>query len=214
MTLELGQFARAWAGLGAGPGAADPHAALLAAWSEPHRAYHTLDHLKACLAGLEGVTFADPDAVAIALWYHDAVYDTTRADNEAASAALARAHLSAAGAPEAAIARVEALIDATRHAAEPGPDDRDARLLVDIDLGVLGAGPERYARYEAEIRREYAWVPAAWFRARRAELLRGFLARPRVYTTPEFAAREAPARANLAWAIARLEAPEADEGAV
>jgi predicted metal-dependent HD superfamily phosphohydrolase len=86
--------------------------------------YHTRDHLAACLAGLEGGTFVDPDAVATALWYHDAVYDTTRADNEAASAALARAHRSAAGAPEAAIARVEALIDATRHAAEPGEDPR------------------------------------------------------------------------------------------
>jgi predicted metal-dependent HD superfamily phosphohydrolase len=115
--------------------------------------------------------------------------------------------LGAAGAPPAAIARVVALIDATRHDATPG--DADACALVDIDLGILGASAERYARYEDEVRREYAWVPEPAFRAGLAAILRGFLARPRIYATDAFARLEAPARANLAGAIARLagEAP-------
>lgn len=202
--LELAAFVGHWSGLGAGPGAEAAHAALREAWAEPHRAYHTTAHLAACLSGLAEVEAGldEPHAVAIALWYHDAVYDPTRSDNEAASAALAHAHLSAAGAPAEAKARVVALIDATRHDAVPA--DGDARALVDVDLGILGASAERYSRYEDEVRREYSWVPEAAFRAGRASILRGFLARPRIYATEAFARLEAPARANLAWAIARL----------
>ncbi|MFN7145728.1 MAG: N-methyl-D-aspartate receptor NMDAR2C subunit [Myxococcota bacterium] len=201
----LSAFTAHWTGLGADPGAAAAaHADVLARWGEPHRAYHDRAHLAACLAAFGSVRAltTDPDAVAIALWYHDAVYDPRGHDNEGESAALARRHLGPAGARPDAVARVVGLIDATRHAAVPADDD--ARLLVDIDLGVLGAPPDRYARYEEEIRREYAWVPADVFRAKRAEILRGFLARPRIYATAAFADREAAARANLAWAIARL----------
>lgn len=202
---DLPAFAAHWAGLGADPAAAaSAHAELLGRWAEPHRAYHGRAHLAACLTAFANVSAlaTDPDAVAIALWYHDAVYDPRGHDNEGESAALARRHLGTAGARPDAVERVAALIDATRHAAVPADDD--ARLLVDIDLGVLGAPRERYARYEDEIRREYAWVPEDAFRAGRASVLRGFLDRPRIYLTAAFADREAAARANLAWAIARL----------
>src|SRR3954469_6456727 len=74
-------------------------AQLLRRWSEPHRGYHNVDHLAAVLdtIGEYAATAGDADAVRLAAWYHDAVYDPARADNEAASAALAVTELTALG---------------------------------------------------------------------------------------------------------------------
>jgi predicted metal-dependent HD superfamily phosphohydrolase len=179
--------------------------ALLARWAEPHRRYHTLQHLRECLAlfAAHRGEAGRPGEVAVAVWFHDAIYDTARHDNEAASADWARRVLREAGAPDDVVAHVDALILATRHS--QGPATPDERLLVDIDLAILGAEPARFDEYERQIRDEYGFVPEDAFRARRAEILRGFLARPALFTTASMASRfEAPARANLARAIARL----------
>lgn len=123
---------------------------------------------------------------------------TTRGtSNERQSVDWARRVLGAAGADVAVQQRVDALIMATRHDAAPGPGDE--QLLVDIDLSILGAAPERFAEYDRQVRAEYQWVPG--FMKRRA-VLSAFLARPRIYSTDHFSARcEARARANLAWAV-------------
>ncbi|HEY9029586.1 MAG TPA: N-methyl-D-aspartate receptor NMDAR2C subunit [Burkholderiaceae bacterium] len=179
--------------------------ALVARWDEPHRRYHTLQHLRECLALFDAhrALAQRPGEVALALWFHDAVYDTRRHDNEAASAAWARRVLEAAGAAADVADRVDALILATRHSQVPATGDE--RLLVDIDLAILGAAPARFAEYERQIRDEYGFVPEPVFREKRAEILRGFLARPALFSTAALAARfEAPARANLAGAIAGL----------
>ena len=178
---------------------------LLAAWAEPHRRYHSLQHLHECLALFEQARAVaeHPGEVAIALWFHDAVYDTGRHDNEAASADWARrVLLDACAAPDVG-ERVHALIMATCHAA--APTTPDARLLVDIDLAILGADPARFAEYERQIRAEYAFVPEPQFREKRAGILRAFLARPQIFSTSGLAGRfEAAVRANLAQAIPAL----------
>ena len=180
--------------------------ALLARWAEPHRKYHTPQHLRECLALFDahrGLA-RHPGEVAIALWFHDAIYDTSRHDNEAASADWARRVLRDAGAAGEVVARVEALILATRHSQVPATADEG--LLVDIDLAILGAEPARFDEYERQIRDEYNFVAQDVFRAKRAEILRGFLARPALFATAAMRERfEAPARANLAGAIAKLD---------
>ena len=195
----------AWADLGLRPPAPDVQASLLARWAEPHRRYHTLQHLDECLVLFERhrALAERPGEVAIALWFHDAVYDTSRHDNEAASAAWAARVLREAGADAAVADRVHALVMATRHSETPVTPD--ARLLVDIDLAILGAAPSRFADYERQIRDEHGFVAEALFRDKRAEILRKFLERPSLYATPELADEfDAPARANLARAIASL----------
>jgi predicted metal-dependent HD superfamily phosphohydrolase len=173
---------RAWRGVGAvGDGLAWCER-LLACYQEPHRHYHTLQHLGECLAAFDQARALapHPDEIALALWFHDAIYDVKRSDNEA---------------------RMHTLIMATRHDAVPA--DADAQLLVDIDLGILGADTARFAEYEAQIRREYAFVPGWLFRHKRRAILQGFLERPRLYTTPYFHDRlETRARENLARAVA------------
>lgn len=141
----------------------------------------------------------------LAILFHDVVYDATRADNEAASARFAHQMLSDLGVNKAVIARVEALILATRHGEPLSRMDGDMALLVDIDLAILAATPDAYAAYAGAIRREYAHVPADQFGSRRAGVLVGFLARPRIYTTAALTGLwEARARANLTAEIAAI----------
>ena len=198
-------WTRAWAGLRASDDGILLRDALLAAWTEPQRRYHTLRHLGECIALLEQASHLAAHAaeVEIALWFHDAVYDLKAKDNEARSANWAEQALSAAQVEPDARVRVQELIMATRHAAQPGSDD--GRLLVDIDLSILGAEPERFDEYEVQVRQEYAWVPGPLFRRKRRELLQRFLARQDIYATPWFRQRfETVARNNLQRSVARL----------
>ena len=198
---------RAWLSAGVQP-EAGLFGGLLGAYQEAHRHYHTLQHLRECIANLQPVLALAEDAatVELALWFHDAVYDPRRSDNELQSANWARQAILSAGASEVAAARVHALVLATRHSQLPVSEDE--RLLVDVDLAILGTGPERFAEYERQIRAEYAWVPDPVFRTARLAILRNFLARPLLYGTPHFQELlEAPARRNLCDSIARLEQP-------
>jgi predicted metal-dependent HD superfamily phosphohydrolase len=182
---------------------------LLASHAGPDRYYHTLQHLSECLTLFADVAHLAerPGEVAIALWFHDAVYVPRAPDNEARSAAWAAEALRAAGAAEAVIARVETLVMAT--ADHDAHGDKDARLVIDIDLAILGAAPVRFAQYEQQVRAEYATVPFDVYRQKRGELLTSFLARPAIYRTPALHARlEAQARINLRDAIARSNTKE------
>lgn len=203
MNVTLASWHALWRDLG---GACDDtlFARLIAAYSEPQRHYHTLQHLRECLEQLDSVRhlLRRPAEAALALWFHDAVYDPTRQDNEERSAAWARQSMLDAGLPPDLAERAHALVMATRHAQLP--QDEDAQLLVDADLSILGAAPQRFDESDAQIRREYAHVPETDFRISRSRVLRSFLQRPQIYATEVFRRRfEAQARENLARAIAR-----------
>lgn len=189
---------RAWRHLGA-DAPAGLQARLVAAWSEPQRHYHSLQHLAECLAHFHtALALArEPGEVEIALWFHDAIYDPKAKDNERGSADWATRELAAAGVAPEPVARVVALVMATCHDAQPV--DADQQLLVDIDLAILGAAPERFAEYDRQVRAEYGWVPGFVYRFKRRQVLRGFLARVPLFQTAHFRERlEAQARVNLA----------------
>jgi predicted metal-dependent HD superfamily phosphohydrolase len=178
---------------------------LQARYSEPHRAYHTLQHLEECFVWFEQTRSLAraPGEIAFALFYHDAVYDTHASDSEEKSATLAANVFEeyVCAFPDAR--RIVDLIFATKHDAVP--KDADAHLLVDIDLAILGAAQQRFDEYERQVRFEYQWVAEDAFRAGRKRILEQFLARPALYNTSFFRERlEAPARANLARSIAAL----------
>jgi predicted metal-dependent HD superfamily phosphohydrolase len=183
---------------------------LSALYRQPGRHYHGLAHIEALLALLREhrAGLADPQAVEAAIWFHDAIYDSRRSDNEARSAALAAEKLS----PRVEVTRLSriiAMIEATATHTLPGLDDeaanRDAALFLDMDLSILGTPKSVFDSYEAAVRREYAWVDDKAWRSGRAAVLRKFLARPRIFHTEAFRERfEAPARTNIARSIAAL----------
>jgi len=179
---------------------------LLARYAEPHRRYHTAAHLRAVLDLLFLDLAVDPGAVALAAWFHDAIYDprAPRGANEEASAALAAAALASLAAPPAIIHSVPRLVLTTvDHVV--GPEDTDGAVLADADLSILGAAPEVYRAYMAATRDEYGWLTAEEWRLGRSAVLEGFLARPRLYATERGRARwELAARHNLGAELASL----------
>lgn len=180
---------------------------LIKRYAEPHRKYHTLQHILFCLQEFDNVRnrvdgWQAIPTVELALWYHDAVYDTRALDNEEQSGRLVvqvclNAFLGNLGAHAAR------LIMATRHTAKP--EDRNAGLMVDVDLAILGQLPDVFDAYEVGIRQEYAWVPDEQFRNKRAEILQSFLDRSSIYTSDYFYDRyEQRAKANLKCSIQAL----------
>ncbi|HWA26393.1 MAG TPA: hypothetical protein VG734_12080 [Lacunisphaera sp.] len=203
--IDPASWTARWRELGAKGDPAPWHRRLVAAYGEPHRHYHNLQHLEECLAELAAADVAAESraTIGMALWFHDAVYDPRSATNEEDSARLADECLGGAGVAAARVGEISRLILATKTHRADG--SADAALLLDIDLAILGQPEKRFWEYEAAIRREYAWVPAVTFAEKRAEILRGFLLRPALYQTAAFRDRyETTARANLKAAIERL----------
>jgi predicted metal-dependent HD superfamily phosphohydrolase len=205
----------AWAALaGDSPTSRTEWAAVVEAWSEPHRRYHGLAHLAAVLGvvGELAGAAADADAVRLAAWYHDVVYDPRRDDNEQVSAGRARAGLRGLVA-EDRVAEVERLVLLTA-GHEPGPGDADGAVLCDADLAVLAGPPDAYAAYASAVREEYAHLPDAVFVPGRIAVLEHLLALPALYRVPAVAAEWTPrARANLTAELSLLRARAASSAA-
>jgi predicted metal-dependent HD superfamily phosphohydrolase len=189
----------AWALLaGDSPTSRTEWAAIVAAWSEPHRRYHDLAHLAAVLrlvGELEGAA-DDPDAVRLAAWYHDIAYEPQRTDNEEVSAARARVGLRGL-VPDARVDEVERLVLLTA-GHDPAPGDANGAVLCDADLAVLAGPPDAYATYASAVREEYGHLSDEVFTAGRIAVLEHLLALPALYRTPEAARQWADrATANL-----------------
>ena len=138
--------------------------------------------------------------MALAFWFHDAIYNAFKSDNEKKSADWAKQFMKDNHASQDQIDCVEALIMATCHNAHILTGD--AQILVDIDLSILGTSPEIYKVYEINIRKEYHWVPSFIFKPKRRALLQNFLDRPRIYGSGIFYNKlETQARINLSKAI-------------
>lgn len=183
----------------------DTHSALLNAYREKHRAYHTLDHIAACFHHLDTVAQqADhPHEIELALWFRDAVYKPFSNSNEEDSADLAKQFLSENNIDRACSDRIYKLIIQTKD--HKTPDTNDGKILIDIDLSILGSSPEVYAQFEKDVRTEYKKVPSFIFRTKRKEILRSFLERARLYQTPYFFdLLELQVKENLASAIDTL----------
>ena len=203
--VSLEAWSALWRRLGARSDPAPAHGEIHRAYSEPHRHYHTLEHIAHVLDRFDDIRsrVGAADAAELALWIHDFVYDPRAKDNEARSAAYARRLLGEGGVAPAVGERVTDLIMATCHASPP--DAPDARYVVDADLSILGAPAAEFDRYEGQVRQEYAFVSEPDWRTGRARILRVFLDRPGIFLTPEFAALEGPARANLERSIEALQ---------
>jgi predicted metal-dependent HD superfamily phosphohydrolase len=189
-------------------------AELTGLYGAAERHYHGLPHIEAMLRQADEYRYAlsDPEAVRAAIWFHDAIYDTRAADNEARSAALARERLAHRADPDR-LARIAAMIEATATHVVPDFEHRgaalDAALFLDMDLAILGASPAEFDRYEAAVRREFGWVSDTAWRKGRAAVLQGFLERPCIFHSGQFRKRlEAPARSNISRSLDVLRNPD------
>jgi predicted metal-dependent HD superfamily phosphohydrolase len=203
--ISFTAWSETWSRLGVSLPDALLYQKLIACYSEPHRKYHTLQHLGECFSHLSEIRFLaeHPHEIEIALWFHDAIHDTTGKNNEEKSADWAQAAALANGLSQETAARIHALVIATRHDAVPA--SRDAEIIIDVDLAILGATPERFAEYETQVRQEYAWVSSLVYQRERSKILNAFLKRKNIYSTLYFQINhEERARENLRRALAEL----------
>ena len=197
----------------------------------PPRAYHSWQHIQACLNAANTFTFDDPVSVYLAILFHDCIYIAGARDNEARSAetlqntpfkaqispttgsrTTPRNALQASTEAEKAtffdaLNRAVRMIHATaNHSALPANASRDEKLMIDIDLGILATPPDVYNRYATQVHQE--WVPAVvtaeQYQQGRAAFLRGMLTSKKIFHSKEFAASEEVARGNLARELDRL----------
>jgi predicted metal-dependent HD superfamily phosphohydrolase len=183
---------------------------LIARHREKHRRYHTVAHVAWVVRHVEELAALTPaahlDEIVAAAFYHDAVYEPTYPANERASARLARRDLESLGWSTGPVERVAAMIEATEHtASQAAAVDPDTALLLDADLGILGADAAAYAAYVQGVRSEYRHVDDDGWRRGRAGVVQGFLDRARIYrTVPAHDRWEQRARANLTAELAAL----------
>ncbi|MEQ1530001.1 MAG: hypothetical protein ABL925_11855 [Methylococcales bacterium] len=193
----LDHWRQTWSDLGVTASEQDFYE-LINAYISTGRYYHTDQHLQECLNAFTELKdlAAHPAEIACAIWFHDAIYEPLAYTNELRSAEWAKNCLLKQGVAEPIIARIIQLILVTQHNALP--TELDQQIMIDADLSILGAAPQRFAEYEQQIRQEYALVSDQVFAEKRAELLHGFLARTHIFSTARFIDRyELSARYNI-----------------
>ena len=171
---------------------------ILSQYNHPDRKYHTQQHLTECLEHFNKIQHltTHPEEIALALFFHDAIYQIGKHVNEQKSAAWAKNSLTQEMIVPEIVLRIEKLILATVHQAIP--QHSDEQFMVDIDLAILGANRQRFSEYEQQVRQEYHFVPDWLFRHERKKILRQFLKRPQIYATDYFYnLLEKQARSNL-----------------
>jgi len=162
----------------------------------PDRRFHTLHHIHDCLDRLDEVEsmLDDRDAVEMALWFHDAVYEPSCPDNERNSANLFLER--SCGADAAFRRRVCGLILATRHQRMPTTHDR--RFIEDIDLAGFASPWDDFMREGELLREEFAAQPDQKYYTGQVAFLDMLRKRRWFFLTDYYRQRyEMKARANL-----------------
>jgi predicted metal-dependent HD superfamily phosphohydrolase len=178
---------------------------ILEAYSGKERSYHSVSHLQSVLECLDSAAnlAENKDEVELALWFHDAVYKPFSSSNEADSANWALDFLQRNGASKEIQNRTFELVMATAH--DSSPTTTDEKLIVDIDLSVLGQPKSTYLRFSEGVRKEYLRVPSFLYRRKRKEVLSSFLNREKIYSFATFQKKyEYAARENIAIEIESL----------
>ncbi|WP_303310153.1 hypothetical protein [Hymenobacter sp. BT730] len=182
---------------------------LVRAYEAPERHYHSLEHIRRLLNTLDEHRDMVQDAtvVELAIWFHDAVYNPLRDDNEARSSQLAREFLENTSLSKEQWARVRFLIERTKDHSQPQPaDDTDLHFFLDADLQILGAPEADYGQYAQQVRQEYRLVPDFLYRRGRRKVLEKLLSSSPLYRTNFFHQKlEEAARYNLQAELSKWE---------
>ncbi len=185
---------------------------LVRRYGSVSRSYHDAQHLLEVLDAVDAMAAeaADAQAVRLAAWFHDAVYDVRATDNEERSAQLADAVLPTYDVDEATVAEVVRLVRLTE-THDPTPGDANGEVLCDADLAILASDGERYASYVDGVRAEYRHVDDATFATGRSAVLRQLLGLPSLFrTTYGRLTWESRARTNVTSELDELTATSSD----
>lgn len=207
--LPWRRWLKLWRDLNAEGDPLPPFIDLVKKYSQSHRHYHTMEHVQQCLNEFNSALsqqFIQPELIQCAIWFHDAVYVLGGSDSEMASAEYAKEVLTTAKVWKQNVNTIAGFILDTKHSRRSSGPYGD--MVRDLDLSIFGQKADVFDEYERRVAAE--WVPSEvtpkFFCEQRAEILRGFLAKKRIYSTRYFIwDYERRARANLERSIAQLE---------
>ncbi|MEZ5502491.1 MAG: hypothetical protein R3E50_07430 [Halioglobus sp.] len=167
-------------------------------YREPHRHYHTLDHIAHCLGELDAARshIREFSATELAIWFHDVIYHYGARDNEILSAACF-SDLAGQSMPVQFVARVCEFIIATQHTG--AAQDAAVAIVVDIDLSGFGLPWEDYLNDSNALRREADGVGDEQYYQGKLRFLSELQRWPSLFQSPFFRDRlEARAQTNIA----------------
>ncbi len=226
MSADERELRTAWQRhVGSGPAAEAWFDSVVARHRAPDRHYHDLRHVRWVVHHVRGLAMtttppcsaSDIDRLVAAACFHDVIYDTDGADNEARSATLARRALAELDWDPDAVEHVATMIEATAgHTNADAVDGGDVptAVLLAADLGVLATEPNRYGDYVRNVRREYEHLTDDAWRAGRSAFIDAMLAREQIFPAVlDLDDWERRARANLTAERAALTAISGDCGA-
>jgi|WetSurMetagenome_2_1015567.scaffolds.fasta_scaffold98271_2 predicted metal-dependent HD superfamily phosphohydrolase len=175
-------------------------------YSHPRRGYHNLEnHIQHCFCEYDQVKdrLQNPLAVAFAIYFHDAIYNTRLNGIEERCAKLAYRISLFIGLSKKFATIVYNLILASRHI--DTPSDNDTKYFVDIDLSSLALPPVGFENNTTLIRLEYGDRTDREFAAGRYNVLQKLLKRDSIYYTDYYKNKcEAQARTNLTLSSAKF----------
>ncbi|MCW7458239.1 hypothetical protein ND856_06365 [Leptospira bandrabouensis] len=150
-------------------------------YSEPHCAYHNLNHLYQMLGEFEKVEaqLEDSEMVLFALYYHDLVYDPKSKTNEEERLLDL----------EIRKERINLCLDhilATKSHRLGDNSNTDTKYFLVMNLSILGSEENQYLEYTKNIRKEYSNYSDEDYRKGRIQVLDHFSETIRLYQTGYF----------------------------
>ena len=166
-------------------------------YCEPHRFYHTGEHIDLCLRNMDSAldVLGQSDIVELAIWFHDVVYDTGSTDNEERSALwfqqFANGVLS-----EDIIDKVVNCINSTTH--RNMPQSAESQFMVDVDLSGFGQDWEGFIKDGEKVRQESSHLSNNAYISSQIKFMNNLLNREKIYSTNYFnSLLESNARENI-----------------
>lgn len=165
-------------------------------YREPSRYYHTLTHVNDLLRKLEERSVQSVPSCELAIWFHDVIYDTQDPSlNEVKSAEACKDFLTSQHI-EGYDVVVNYILATQKHA--PLTGDADELEFLDLDMSILGAQPDIYDAYSANVRQEYVNYSDEVYREKRTAFLIACKAREQLFLLPHNQAQwTSQARENM-----------------
>lgn len=187
----------------------ETYSQLIAAYNQPGRFYHNLEHIYDCLRKLSEYQAAgniistnELDGIIYAIWFHDVFYIPGYNKNESASAQIWQSWCKAK-VGQSYVHDVSKLIESTKDHLAPHENGNVGDVFLDIDMSILGDPLPKYQKYAENIRKEYSsYGDEVYFAGRRKFLVKILKNAGKTFRTPFFKERcEAQAISNIVWEL-------------
>lgn len=203
--MDRERFVKLWARNLNPQSAASVYDLLTTSYAHSLRHYHDGQHIVDCLRWLDLYRdqLEDPDAVELAIWFHDACYSPDPVGHEARAALLFR-QLAGGSLDSERLEHICSMILQTTH--QQPPDDSEQALMLDIDLGSFARPWPAYLRDTARCRAEMRQLDDSNYCYGQMRFLKKLLDREQIFYHARFRAdHETDARNNVTRLLRLLE---------